>query len=324
MFSAIEHFNKRLETLSEKITDDLDFDFSAVSKYIETDDDFERYILNDFLNGKQLFYRGERLNDPNRHLVPTMFRKPERLFTDSSSGIVHIDSQYLYNCYSDMGSFVEVFNKTMGRADVEHMYEICAFAQHYCDFSPLIDFTKSLYPSLSFALKDRDVFNDDIVLYVLELKDLGDYTDDINTANQWIKDFSVYVSRFSEDTVKSAVREMFSGKPVLPMPDDFRKQLEYLNSKPAAKAKLIDVPTNTRMKFQQGVFLLLTDFQLFNVTYFTKNIREQFVITKYIINRELCPDIKKYIDKNAPWYSYKYLTDVESAFKTAIFNGGSM
>lgn len=46
----------------------------------------------------------------------------------------------------------------------------------------------------------------------------------------------------------------------------------------------IDVPTNTRMKFQQGVFMLLTDFQLFNDTYLTKNIRDSFEINKYIID----------------------------------------
>ena len=43
------------------------------------------------------------------------------------------------------------------------------------------------------------------------------------------------------------------------------------------------------MKFQQGVFMLLTDFQLFNDTYFTKNIRDSFEINKYIIDKEICP-----------------------------------
>lgn len=320
MFSAREHLKKRLESLNEKLSDELDFDFSSVSKKIDTYEEFEKYILNDFLCGKQLFYRGERINDPNRHLIPTMFRKPKELFKDNDLGIVHIDSHYLYNYYAGMGSFVDVFNKTMGKADVDNMYEICAFAQHYCDFSPLIDFTKSLYPSLSFALKDRTEFDDDIILYVLELKDFNDYTNDISVANQWLKDFSVYVSCIKEDDIKKAVRDIFANKHILPMPDDFRKHLEHIGSKPVPKAKLIDVPTNTRMKFQQGVFLLLTDFHLFNVTYFTKNIREQFSITKYIISKDICLDILDMINRNASWYSYKYLMDVEGAFKKAIEN----
>lgn len=320
MFSAREHFRKKLESFNTKITNELDFDFSAVSKRIETFDEFQNYILNDFLEGNQLFYRGERINDPNRHLLPTMFRKPKELLKNSDLGIAHIDSQYLYNYYADMGGFVDVFNKTMGRADVEHMYEICAFAQHYCDFSPLIDFTKSLYPSLSFALKDRTEFEDDIILYVLELKDFDDYTNDINTANEWLKNFSVYVSCFNDEDIKKTVKDMFASKHLPPIPDDFRKHLEYISSNPAPKARLIDVPTNTRMKFQQGVFLLLTDFQLFNVTYFTKNIREQFLITKYVISKDICPQIKKLIETDTPWYEYKYLTDVESAFKAVIGN----
>lgn len=318
MFSAREQLKKKLNSLNSKINNELDFDFTAVSKHIETMDDFNQYIFEDFKSGKQLFYRGERINDPNRHLIPTMFRNPKELFKDSDLGIVHIDAQYLYNYYSNMGSFVDVFNHTMGRADIDNMYEICAFAQHYCDFSPLIDFTKSLYPSLSFALKDRTEYDDDIILYVLELKDFDDYTNDINVANQWIKDFSVYVSCFDDDDVKKAVKDMFAAKQLPLMPEDFRKHLEYISSKPVPKAKLIDVPTNTRMKFQQGVFLLLTDFQLFNVTYFTKNIREQFSITKYIINKDICADIFKMINEEVPWYSYKYLMDVEGAFREAI------
>lgn len=318
MFSARERLKQKLESINEKISDDLDFDFSAVSKHIESIDEFNEYILQDFLDDKQLFYRGERINDPNRHLIPTMFRKPKELFKNSDLGILHIDSNYLYNYYSNLGSFVDVFNKTMGKADTQHLYEICAFAQHYCEFSPLIDFTKSLYPSLSFALKDRTEFDDDIILYVLELKDFDDYTNDINTANQWLEEFSVYVSCFGDKDIKKAVKEIFANKHILTMPDDFKNHLEHIGSKPVPKAKLIDVPTNTRMKFQQGVFLLLTDFQLFNVTYFTKNIREQFSITKYIINKDICSDILKIINENAPWYSYRYLMDVEGAFKKAM------
>lgn len=311
---------QKLESFNSKISENLDFDFSAVSKRIETMDEFNELILNDFINGKSLFYRGERINDPNRHLLPTMLRNSKELLKDSDLGIIHIDSDFLYNYYSGLGNFVNVFSSTMGMVDVDHLYEICAFAQHYCDFSPLIDFTKSLYPSLSFALKDRDSFDDDIILYVLELKDKNDYTNDINVANQWIKDLSVYAGHFDDKAVKSAVKEMITSKQIPIIPDDFRKHLERINSKPVPKAKLIDVPTNTRMKFQQGVFLLLTDFQLFNVTYFTKNIREQFSITKFIINKNICDDIQRMISENAPWYSYKYLMDIEGAFKEAIEN----
>ena len=317
MFSAREHFKEKLNQINKKINSGLDFDFSAVSRRIETMYDFNKEIMSDFLNGRQLFYRGERINDPNRNLLPTMLRNPDRLFSENDLGVLHIDGKYIYDYYSSLGSFVDVFNKTMGVADVDHLYEICAFAQHYYHSSPLIDFTKSIYPSLSFALKNRDRYEDDIVLYVLELKNDDDYTNDIVTANEWLKNLEIYVSCFNEDDVKKAVKEVIENKG-LRMTDDFKTHLERLNTKPVPRAKLIDVPTNTRMKFQQGVFLMLTDFQLFNVKYFTKNIREQFSITKFIINKDICPDVLKMIEKDAPWYNYKYLTDVEAAFKIAV------
>lgn len=318
MFSAREHLKQRLENLNTKITSNLDFDFSSVSKRIETMEEFDEQIMQEFVSGKKLYYRGERINDPERRLLPTMLRNSRELFKDNDLGILHIDGQFLFDYYSSLGDFVEVFSCTMGKVDADHLYEICAFAQHYCNFSPLIDFTKSVYPSLSFALKDRDKFDDDIVLYVLELKNEEDYTNNIETANRWIRDLNIYCGHFDEFEVKKAVREVIKNKRHLEMSEDFKSHLEHINTISEPRAKLIDVPTNTRMKFQQGVFLLLTDFLLFNVTYFTKSIREQFSITKYIINKDICDDILDVINRDAPWYSYKYLTDVSGAFNEAM------
>lgn len=96
----------------------------------------------------------------------------------------------------------------MGNASTEHLYEISAFAQHYYHLSPLIDFTKSLYPSLSFALKDRTYFDEDIVLYVLKLRDMDDYTSDIQVADKWLNELNVYVSYFDETSVKNLLRNL--------------------------------------------------------------------------------------------------------------------
>ncbi len=320
MFSAKEHFRQKLIQINNKISNELDFDFSAVSHYIDTYSDFENLILNPSISEKQLFYRGERINDPQRRLLPTMLRNPKNSADKADMGIVHITGEYILDYYKSLGSFVDVFSKTMGRADIDNLYEICAFAQHYYDFSPLIDFSKSIYPALSFAIKDRDIFNDDIILFVLELKNKNDYTNDIKTADKWIKELDIYAGCFDENAVKAAVRDVLSNKHSFNITEDFVWHLNRLNSTPNPKAKLIDVPTNTRMKFQQGVFLLLTDFHLFNVKYFTKSIRDDFIITKYIINKDICPQIKALLNSQTPWYSYRYLTDIEGAFKAAINN----
>lgn len=301
---------KRLDFINSKISDNLDFDFKVVSNQIDTMESFNELIMKDFYNGKQLFYRGERKNDFRRHLLPTMLRNSNESLYNNDCGLTHIDAKFLLDYYSGLGDFVNVFSNTMGKVDINHLYEISAFSQHYCDFSPLIDFSKCVYPALSFAIKDRSIVENDIVLYVLELKDEGNYTDDINVANQWIKDYSVYVYNLNENNIGL--------KPMIFSQDEIKTHFDGLYAKPVPKAKLIDVPINTRMKFQQGVFLLLTDFQLINTSYLTKNIRELFSITKYIINKDICPEILNLIQKNAPWYSFKYLTDVESAFKIAV------
>lgn len=307
-----------LDEISTRIDDNLDINFNNVSRRINTYEEFDELLLKPFNEGERLFYRGERINDPNRRLLPTLYRDQSIVFKDDDLGIKHIDADFIYNYYDSLGDFVNVFNHTMGTVDTMHLYEICAFSQHYYHRSPLIDFTKSIYPSLSFALKDRQQFDDDIVLYVLRLRDDDDYTDNINIANRWLSELDVYVSCFDEISVKKSVRELMENRR-MPIPADFRQHLDVIASNPAPKAKLIDVPTNTRMKFQQGVFMLLTDFQLFNDTYLTKNIRDSFEITKYIISKDICPSLVDMIQRDATWYSYKNIMDVESAFKSAIY-----
>ena len=78
-------------------------------------------------------------------------------------------------------------------------------------------------------------------------------------------------------------------------------------------AKFIDIPTNDLIKFQQGVFLLLTDFTMFYNSYLTKSIRDNFKIVKYVINRDICPDLLDVISNEAPWYQYDSIYDINNA-----------
>ena len=54
----------------------------------------------------------------------------------------------------------------------DSMYYMTAFAQHYLDISPFVDFTKCIYVALSFAIKGRETADSDIVIYTAE--DIGD------------------------------------------------------------------------------------------------------------------------------------------------------
>lgn len=317
MFSAREYMKNRLQSLNSRLSDQFDLDFSSVTERIETVEEFESEIKQPFLSDKKVFFRGERINDPQRRLVPNILRNPQKLLNNGDMAFVHIDAAFMLGYYSGLGSFVDVFSKTMGEVSENNLYELCAFAQHYYNFSPLIDFSKSIYPSLSFALKNREVYEDDIVLYMLELKNDCDYTTDISKANEWLSDLSIYASYFDEKDLKNVVKDVIETKKIYKN-DELRKHLENINRIPVPSAKLIDVPTNTRMKFQQGVFLLLDKFHFFNDSYFTKNIRDDFEITKFVISKNICPELLAMIKQETPWYSYEYLTDIEGAFKVAV------
>ena len=74
-----------LNDLSKKIEDELDFDFSVNEIRIEDMQQFYTLIKEpfdrDFGNqDRKLFYRGERINDPARPLMPTLLRDRKKSF----------------------------------------------------------------------------------------------------------------------------------------------------------------------------------------------------------------------------------------------------
>ena len=87
---------------------------------------------------------------------------------------------------------------------------------------------------------------------------------------------------------------------------------------------LLNLELNDLMKFQKGVFLLLTDFNLVNKMYLTKNVRGDFRIVKHTINREICGQITDLIEAEAPWYSFKNLMDISSGLDSAISSNSTL
>lgn len=294
-----------------KIESELDFDFRADMVKIETIDDFDSLILKPYQDGKQIFYRGERKNSLSRPLLPTLYRNRELLF-DNSKKVSLVNAQTLYSVYNKSTDYFKLYEKIIGKIDIDEMYSFLAFSQHYFGLSPLIDFTKSIYVALSFALKDRQSYDDNILIYTLELNSQNDYTNSIAVANEWINDYSVLLFR---DIDKSILNNHLENP--LDVISDYKKiadsfkghNLLELN---APTAKLIDVPNNDLIKFQQGVFLLLDDFSLLGKNYLTKNIRDEFSLKKWIINKEICPELLDMIISREPYYQYKYITNLSS------------
>lgn len=304
-FSAFGEFNKVLEN-------ELDFDFSVNEKYISDYDAFCKYLKNPFeKKEKMIFYRGERKNHISRPLVPTLLRNREMLLKKNEL-VVDIDSKFLRDFYAEKGQFLNVYEKVFSKVYEYRLYELCAFSQHYLNISPFIDFTKSLYVAVSFALKGKEETQDDFVIYTAEIPNKNYYTRDIVVAECWLNDYKVSVYNSPDELLK--LRNI----PLSPSAIKTAKQaLEKRIHESSPKAKLIDIPTNDLVKYQQGVFLMLDDFSMFHKSYLTKNLREDFAVTKYVINKKLCPSLIKMISEEAPWYEYDCLLDIKTAMRRA-------
>ena len=279
----------------DTIIDEMDFDYSVGEVHIATVREFREHLLLPSLDpGVKRFYRGERIVSLSRPLLPTMFRDRNALIGDHQV-YGDIDSDFILNYYKSIGHYYDLFTSAFGQARKYCLYDICAFSQHYMNWSPLIDFTKSLHVALSFGLKGKHNFEDHGLLYVVEITDPENYTQDRVTAECWLNDYHVRV--YSETARKEHPQDIVYKAP---------------------EGKIIDIATNDRMKFQQGVFLLLNNFTLVNHLYLTKNVRGCLNITKYILDKELCPELTALIEQDAPWYSFSNLLDLSAGLQTAI------
>ena len=306
-----------IEDAQKHIEDAFDVNYAVNRIKIDTLDEFDEHLLAPFKNGDNIFYRGERIATPKRRLVPTYFRSDKVSEELVKNPFTLITGQTLFDFYQNKESFSAVYQTLYGKPDVENMYRMLAFAQHYLDVSPFIDFTASLYVALSFALKGRRIFTHDIVIYTAF--DIGDddTTSDENEVNKWLYDYSVGILRAkSIGSVKQILDEWhnFKGFDSLGFFSD-KSKFESLFSGASPTAKLIDIPTNDLMKYQQGVFLLLNNFCMLDTAYFTKTVRQSFVIKKYIIDKNICPLLQKMLEQDAPQYKYECLLDISQAVR---------
>lgn len=298
-----------LSSIAEKIEYELDFDYNTSVTRLETFDDFLSEIIEPYKRGEKIFYRGEKVNKIDRTLIPTLFRQRRLLFNEDET-YINLDANGLLDFYNSVPEYLEVYKKIIGKVNVSKMYNFLAFSQHYFGISPLIDLTKSPYVALSFALKNRKQYKDDVLLYTVEIKNDDDYTSDIMQADEWINLYNVTV--FNDSLMDFYEDFKFDIKQYKIFLDSLKNKGGNMGSFSAPHAKLIDVPTNDLMRFQQGVFLLLNDFAIVGKGYLTKNVRDDFTVKKWVINKDICPDLLKYQLEKRPYYNYDTITDLSA------------
>lgn len=291
-----------LHSAAFDIEDNLDFDYSVGEVYIDSMETFRKELMVPFKDpNRHIYYRGERVSQLSRPLLPTMYRDKSTLLPDGDYH-VEVDADYLLRYYQSYGGYVDLYNATFGHAGKYRLYDLCAFSQHYLNNSPLIDFTKSLYVALSFGLKEKTAFEDDGVLYTVEIDDVDNhYTTDKVVAECWLNDYRVSVYDFSRSDDSPEMRAA-----------------KDKAQRTSPTAKLIDIATNDLMKFQQGVFLLLSDFSLVNRLYLTKSVRDSVKITKYILSKDICADLVAMVANDTPWYRFSQLLEIKDGIHSAM------
>lgn len=309
--------DKKSDGIRERLADALDVNYTVSQIRIETMEAFEESLLTPFTENAPIFYRGERICSPKRRLIPTYLRALQFDASQNDAVFTHITGESLFDFYTHKPAFCAVYETLYGKPKPDAMYPMLAFAQHYLDLSPFIDFTASLYVALSFALKGRTSFSDDIVIYTAF--DIGDddTTCDEAEVNRWLSEYSVAIVRANGTEDVRALLERYQAHTGTSPADLLRnpQELEMIFNGVLPTAKLIDIPTNDLMKYQQGVFLLLNDFCLMDTAYFTKSVRQSFVIKKYVISKKICPRLQNLIADKAPQYRYACLLDIAQAVK---------
>ena len=310
-----------------RLEDALDVNFGVSEIEIDTLEKFNEELYVPFLQGSGVVYRGERIHSQQRRLIPTLLRqKASDLKELEIEKSLNISGRYLFDMYVAKERFYEVYNLLYGDTDRYKMYNMTALAQHYLDLSPFIDFTKSLYVSLSFAIKGRASAEEDFVIYTVRDSSGKNSSSDIEQANEWLEGYNVNVINVilsNHIKKRNQIRKPFDIKSAGELIEELKnrdiasefKRYEESALSLSPSAKLIDIPTNDLMKFQQGVFLLLDGFNLIDSRYLTKDIREDFEIKKFIVNKALIPELNKIIENEAPQYIYDRLLNISAAVR---------
>lgn len=314
---ALEQESKH--KIKQKLSDAFDINYSVSQIRIESMDDFYKHLYTPFKNEEKIYYRGERFNSPSRKLIPTFLRSNEVMSAYKENTVIKIDRSLLLDFYNSKKQFMSVYETVYKNPDERNLYNMLAFAQHYLGVSPLIDFTKSLYVALSFAIKDRTEIKDDIVIYTAYDIGFDDTSTDLEEVNSWLEKYNVSVLNFEHiESIPQKIKTAQIQKPALSQLKEQKLNLHKINhivDSVSPVAKLIDIPRNDLMKYQQGVFLLLNDFSLIESNYLTKTVRQSFVINKYIIAPDVAIELRKFLLDNAPQYRYDCIMNISRAVR---------
>ncbi len=256
--------------------------------------------------GTITYYRGQFHGD--WELVPSFLREiKDSVFLDHNA----------YTRLTNDRRLNEKYEASMGETS-NNVYERSAFFQHACSFSPLIDFTFDPIVATTFAVSCPEKEEDDptvgAMVYSFQAKEGPSESDgyrvyhDLSQANRFIRD-EFRLIYLNETYV--ALRKTYALKAFDERGNLYERRLRFDTIAEFIKAltpsfAFIDLPTNDRMRYQKGVFLVFHDcLCLDGCIYFELN--PNFSLHQCEIMPEGKSAIRKEIARNHPGKDYEHL-----------------
>ena len=218
---------------------------------------FEEHIVQveDLLNGNNgIFYRGQTIDCS---MSPSMLRN-----LNKNISIDFCTYEYL------IGDKNEKYNNHIKASG--GIYEKMAFFQHSTNYSPLLDFTTKKIIAGSFALSNSNNINqfenNDSIIYGIQRIRSDGMNNVINSseqANAFFKNEfyidlidSESITLFKAYSLPSYSKDNVTGKVIRKKKNITFTKFSDLYNYLKPSFKFIDVKTNDRMKYQEGLFLV--------------------------------------------------------------------
>lgn len=230
-------------------------------------------IYNNCLNynNNVYFFRGQ--TNYEWDLIPSMIRN---LNDNVKINMNFFNKKYLTLKLKD--KYYEMF----GKDKIDYLF--LSFMQHACSYSPFIDFTKSNIIGLSFALSNPNAFNDftnkNSSLFIVSI-DSNEILRSEEKINEFLqKEYQlIYLDRKTLGFGENVLFKENEEEKILFL-SDFKTIINLLTP----KYKLIDLPTNDRMKYQKGVFLVFYGCICVNDTIYYR-LNNKFKLLRLKINK---------------------------------------
>lgn len=258
-----------------------------------------KYSLEDIYNNclnynnNVYFFRGQTNYEWN--LIPSMIRN---LNDNVKINMNFFNKKYLTLKLKD--KYYEMF----GKDKIDYLF--LSFMQHACSYSPFIDFTKSNIIGLSFALSNPNFFNDftnkNSSLFIVSI-DSNEILRSEKKINEFLQEEYqlIYLDRKTLGFGENVSFKENEEEKILFL-SDFKTIISLLTP----KYKLIDLPTNDRMKYQKGVFLVFYGCICANDTIFYQ-LNNKFKLLKVKINKMNKRIYLEKIYKNYRFYDPEHL-----------------